>query len=328
MKICIFGAGAIGGYMAVRLAQAGVDVSLVARGPHLDAMQSRGLTLIEEDGSRVTVPVTASADPADLGPQDYVIVTLKAHSVPPVVPRMAPLIGDQTTIVSGVNGVPWWYFHKIGGPLEGTRLASVDPGDAQWNGFGPDRVLGCVVYPAAEVEEPGVVRHVEGNRFSLGEPDGSRSERAVRLSDALNAAGLKAPVRPRLRDEIWVKLWGNLSFNPISALTHATLDVLCTDPGTRAVARGMMVEAQQIAETLGVKFPIDVDRRIDGGAAVGAHRTSMLQDLLAGRPMEIDALVASVQELGRLTGTPTPTIDTVLALIRLRARVAGLYGTA
>jgi 2-dehydropantoate 2-reductase len=328
MKICIFGAGAIGGYMAVRLAQAGVDVSLVARGPHLGAMQSRGLTLIEEDGSRVTVPVTASDDPADLGPQDYVIVTLKAHSVPPVVPRMAPLIGDQTTIVSGVNGVPWWYFHKIGGPLEGTRLASVDPGNAQWDGFGPDRVLGCVVYPAAEVEEPGVVRHVEGNRFSLGEPDGSRSERAVRLSDALNAAGLKAPVRPRLRDEIWVKLWGNLSFNPISALTHATLDVLCTDPGTRAVARGMMVEAQQIAETLGVKFPIDVDRRIDGGAAVGAHRTSMLQDLLAGRPMEIDALVASVQELGRLTGTPTPTIDTVLALIRLRARVAGLYGTA
>ncbi len=328
MKICIFGAGAIGGYMAVRLAQAGVDVSLVARGPHLDAMRSRGLTLIEEDGSRVTVPVTASDDPADLGAQDYVIVTLKAHSVPPVVHRMAPLIGDQTTIVSGVNGVPWWYFHKIGGPLEGTRLASVDPGDAQWNGFGPDRVLGCVVYPAAEVEEPGVVRHVEGNRFSLGEPDGSRSDRAVRLSEALNAAGLKAPVRPRLRDEIWVKLWGNLSFNPISALTHATLDVLCTDPGTRAVARGMMVEAQQIAETLGVKFPIDVDRRIDGGAAVGAHRTSMLQDLLAGRPMEIDALVASVQELGRLTGTPTPTIDTVLSLIRLRARVAGLYGTA
>ena len=253
------------------------------------------------------------------------IVTLKAHSVPPVVPKMAPLIGDHTTIVSGVNGVPWWYFHKLGGPLEGRRLASVDPGDAQWNGFGPDRVLGCVVYPAAEVEAPGVIRHIEGNRFSLGEPDGSKSERATRLSDALQAAGLKAPVRPRLRDEIWVKLWGNLSFNPISALTHATLDVLCTDPGTRAVARGMMLEAQAIAEALGVKFPIDVDRRIDGGAAVGAHRTSMLQDLLAARPMEIDALVASVQELGHLTNTPTPTIDTVLALIRLRAKVAGLY---
>lgn len=326
MKICIFGAGAIGGYMGVKLAQAGAQVSLVARGPHLAAMKANGLTLIEEGGERVTVPVTASDNPADLGPQDYVIVTLKAHSVPPVVPKMAPLIGDHTTIVSGVNGVPWWYFHKIGGPLEGRRLATVDPGDAQWNGFGPDRVLGCVVYPAAEVEEPGVIKHIEGNRFSLGEPDGSKSERATRLSDALQAAGLKAPVRPRLRDEIWVKLWGNLSFNPISALTHATLDVLCTDPGTRGVARGMMLEAQAIAEKLGVKFPIDVERRIDGGAAVGAHRTSMLQDLLAGRPMEIDALVASVQELGRLTETPTPTIDTVLALVGLRGKVAGLYG--
>ncbi|TCO70846.1 2-dehydropantoate 2-reductase [Rhodovulum euryhalinum] len=326
MKICVFGAGAIGGYMGAKLAQAGAKVSLVARGPHLAAMQEKGLRLIEEEsGTDVTVPVTASDNAADLGPQDYVIVTLKAHSVPPVVDKMKPLIGEGTTIVSGVNGVPWWYFHKIGGPLEGTRLASVDPGDAQWNGFGPDRVLGCVVYPAAEVIEPGVVKHIEGNRFSLGEPDGSKSERAVRLSEALAAAGLKAPVRPKLRDEIWVKLWGNLSFNPISALTHATLDVLCTDPGTRGVARAMMLEAQQIAEALGVKFPIDVDRRIDGGAAVGAHRTSMLQDLDMGRPMEIDALVRSVQELGRVTGTPTPTIDTVLALVTLRARVAGLY---
>jgi 2-dehydropantoate 2-reductase len=324
MKICIFGAGAIGGYMGAKLAQAGADVSLVARGPHLAAMQANGLTLIE-DGTRTTHKVTASDTPADLGPQDYVIVTLKAHSVPPVVPAMQPLIGDHTTIVSGVNGVPWWYFHGIGGPLNDTRLTTVDPGDAQWNGFGPDRVLGCVVYPAAEVSEPGVIHHIEGNRFSLGEPDGSKSERAIALSQALTAAGLKAPVRPRIRDEIWVKLWGNLSFNPISALTHATLDVLCTDPGTRAVARGMMIEAQEIAEKLGVKFPIDVDRRIDGGAAVGAHRTSMLQDLDAGRPMEIDALVASVAELGRLTNTPTPTIDTVLALVTLRARSAGLY---
>jgi 2-dehydropantoate 2-reductase len=245
--------------------------------------------------------------------------------VPPIVDKMKPLIGPNTTIVSGVNGVPWWYFHKIGGEHEGTRLESVDPGNAQWDGFGPDRVLGCVVYPAAEVIEPGVVKHIEGNRFSLGEPDGSKSERAVALSQALSSAGLKAPVRPRLRDEIWVKLWGNLSFNPISALTHATLDVLCTDPGTRAVAKGMMLEAQEIAEALGVKFPIDVERRIDGGAAVGAHRTSMLQDLDQGRPMEIDALVGSVQELGRVVGVPTPTIDTVLALVQLRARTAGLY---
>lgn len=324
MKICIFGAGAIGGYMGAKLAKAGAEVSLVARGPHLAAMREKGLTLIEEDET-FTVPVTASDDPAEIGPQDYVIITLKAHSVPPVVARMQPLIGDSTTIVSGVNGIPWWYFHGLEGPLAGTRLESVDPGGAQWEGFGPERVLGCVVYPAAEVSEPGTIRHIEGNRFSLGEPSGEKSERATRLSQALQAVGLKAPVRPRLRDEIWVKLWGNLSFNPISALTHATLDVLCTDDGTRQVARDMMVEAQAIAEKLGVKFPIDVERRIDGGAAVGAHRTSMLQDLESGRPMEIDALVTSVQELGRLTDTPTPTIDTVLALVRLRARTAGLY---
>jgi len=326
MKICIFGAGAIGGYMGAKLAQAGADVSLVARGPHLKAMNENGLRLIEESGE-TTVNVTASDNAADLGPQDYVIVTLKAHSVPAVVPHMQPLIGDKTTIVSGVNGVPWWYFHKTGGDLDGTRLETVDPGNAQWDGFGPDRVLGCVVYPAAEVIQPGVVKHIEGNRFSLGEPDGSKSERALALSKALSAAGLKAPVRPKIRDEIWVKLWGNLSFNPISALTHATLDVLCTDPGTREVARNMMLEAQTIAEKLGVKFPIDVDRRIQGGADVGAHRTSMLQDLDQGRPMEIDALVASVKELGVVTKTPTPTIDTVLALIALRGKSAGLYGT-
>jgi 2-dehydropantoate 2-reductase len=325
MKICIFGAGAIGGLLAARLVAAGVDVSIVARGPHLAAIREKGLTLVADDGAMSTVQVRASDDPAELGPQDYLFITLKAHSVPPVVPRMKPLIGEATTIVSGVNGVPWWYFYKSGGAYEGTRLHTVDPGNVQWDGFGPDRVLGCVVYPAAEVSEPGTIRHVEGNRFSLGEPDGSKSERAARLSAALGAAGFKAPVRPRLRDEIWVKLWGNLSFNPISALTHATLVTLCTDPGTRDVARRMMLEAQEIAEKLGVGFPIDVERRIDGGAAVGAHRTSMLQDLEAGRPMEIDALVGSVQELGRITGTPTPTIDTVLALVQLRGRVAGLY---
>ena len=324
MKICIFGAGAIGGYMGAKLAQAGAEVSLVARGPHLAAIKDKGLTLAEADRDPVNVKINASENPADLGPQDYVIVTLKAHSVPAVVPKMQPLIGRNTTIVSGVNGVPWWYFHKIGTDLEGTRLESVDPDNTQWDGFGPDRVLGCVVYPAAEVSKPGTIKHIEGNRFSLGEPDGSKSERAVALSQALSAAGLKAPVRPRLRDEIWVKLWGNLSFNPISALTQAPLNVLCTDSGTRAVAKGMMLEAQEIAEKLGVKFPIDVERRIDGGAAVGSHRTSMLQDLDAGRPMEIDALIGSVQELGHLTKTPTPTIDTVLALIRLRARTAGL----
>ena len=323
MKICIFGAGAIGGYMGVKLAQVGTDVSLVARGPHLEAMKKNGLRLIEGE-SDVTVPVTASENPKDLGFQDYLIITLKAHSVPSIIEKVRPLVNEKTTIVSGVNGIPWWYFHKIGGEFEGAKLASVDPGNVQWESFGPSKVLGCVVYPAAEVLEPGVIKHIEGNRFSLGEPDGSKSDRALKLSKVLTEAGMKAPVRPKLRDEIWVKLWGNLSFNPISALTHATLDVLCTDIGTREVARKMMLEAQSIAEKLGIKFPIDVERRIDGGAAVGAHRTSMLQDLDQGRPMEIDALVTSVQELGRITKTPTPTIDVVLSLIKLRARSANL----
>jgi len=321
MKICIFGAGAIGGYMGVKLAQVGTDVSLVARGPHLEAMKKNGLRLIEGE-SDVTVPVAASENPKDLGFQDYLIITLKAHSVPSIIEKVRPLVNEKTTIVSGVNGIPWWYFHKIGGEFEGAKLASVDPGNVQWESFGPSKVLGCVVYPAAEVLEPGVIKHIEGNRFSLGEPDGSKSDRALKLSKVLTEAGLKAPVRPKLRDEIWVKLWGNLSFNPISALTHATLDVLCTDIGTREVARKMMLEAQSIAEKLGVKFPIDVERRIDGGAAVGAHRTSMLQDLDQGRPMEVDALVTSVQELGRITNTPTPVIDIVLSLIKLRARSA------
>ena len=321
MKICIFGAGAIGGYMGVKLAQVGTDVSLVARGPHLEAMKKNGLKLIEGE-SEVTVPVAASENPEDLGFQDYLIITLKAHSVPSIIEEVRPLVNEKTTIVSGVNGIPWWYFYKIGGEFEGTKLASVDPGNVQWESFGPSKVLGCVVYPAAEVLEPGVIKHIEGNRFSLGEPDGSKSDRALKLSKVLTEAGLKAPVRPKLRDEIWVKLWGNLSFNPISALTHATLDVLCTDIGTREVARKMMLEAQEIAEKLGVKFPIDVERRIDGGAAVGAHRTSMLQDLDQGRPMEVDALVTSVQELGRITNTPTPVIDIVLSLIKLRAKSA------
>jgi 2-dehydropantoate 2-reductase len=327
MRICIFGAGAIGGYLGAKLAAAGAEVSLVARGPHLAAIRERGLTLVE-DGQAATHRIRATDDPAELGPQDYVVLTLKAHAVPPAVDRILPLLGEDSTLVHAVNGLPWWYFYRHGGPYEGTRLHTVDPGGVQWDRFRPERVLGCVVYPAAEVTGPGTILHVEGNRFSLGEPSGEKSARAQRLADALTAAGLRAPVRPRLREELWVKLWGNLSFNPISALTHATLDVLCTDPGTRAVVRAMMLEAQRVAETLGVRFPVDVEKRIDGGAAVGAHRTSMLQDLLAGRPLEIDALVASVAELGRLTGTPTPTIDTVLALVSLRARVAGLYHPA
>ena len=324
MKICIFGAGAIGGFLGLKLSQAGADVSLVARGPHLAAIQSHGLKLIEDDKEH-HANIRSSEDPEDIGEQDYVILTLKAHSIRPVISKMQPLFGKNTTLVYGVNGLPWWYFYKIGGPLEGTRLHTVDPGDAQWKGFGPEKILGCVVYPATQIIEPGIIKHIEGNRFSLGEPDGSKSDRAKDLSKILSTAGLKAPVRQKIRDEIWVKLWGNLSFNPISALTHATLDIVCTDMTTRPIARSMMLEAQEIAEKLGVKFPIDVEKRLDGGAAVGAHRTSMLQDLDNGRPMEIDALVASVQELGKITSTPTPIIDTVLGLIQLRGKTAKLY---
>ncbi len=325
MRICVYGAGAIGGLLGAKLARSGVDVGLVARGPHLAAMRERGLTL-RGDGEAFTVRPRATDDPAELGPQDFVIVTLKAHQVPGVVDRLQPLLGPGTAVVMAVNGVPWWYFHGLGGPHDGKRLESVDPGGAQWRGIGPERVIGCVVYPAAEVPEPGMIELVEGDRFTLGEPSGGRTERVERLAGALLAAGFKAPVRPRIRDEIWVKLWGNLSFNPISALTTATLEAICADPGTRAVARAMMVEAQAVAEKLGVRFPISVDKRIDGAAAVGAHKTSMLQDLERGRPMEIDALVTAVQELGRLVGAPTPTIDAVLALVRLRAREAGCYG--
>ena len=319
MKVCIYGAGAIGGLLAARLARTEAEVGLIARGPHLAAIRAGGLRL-RGPGEEFTVHPKATQDPAELGPQDYVVVTLKAHQVPSAVPAMQPLLGPGTTVVMAVNGVPWWYFYGLAGPHAGRRLISVDPDGVQWDGIGPERVLGCVVYPAAEVPEPGLVELIEGDRFTLGEPSGERSARAERLAAALLAAGFKAPIRPKIRDEIWIKLWGNLSFNPISALTHATLDVICADPGARAVVRAMMVEAQVIAEALGVRFPIPVDKRIEGAAAIGAHKTSMLQDLERGRPMEIEALVTAVQEMGRLVGVASPTIDTVLALISLRAR--------
>ena len=316
MRICVFGAGAIGGYVAAKLAMAGkVELSLVARGAHLEAIRTHGLRLIER-GKHSVSAVAASADPAEFGIQDSVVLTLKAHSVAAALDLIAPLIGPDTSVVTMQNGLPWWYFHSHGGPLEGARIEAVDPGGRIWERIGPERAIGCTVYTAAEVEGPGVIRHVNGNRFSLGEPSGERSNRAVHLAAELTAAGLQAPVRTDIRSDIWVKLWGNLSFNPISALTGATLDEIVADAGTRAVARAMMLEAQLIAERLGVEFPIDVDRRIGGAVKVGRHKTSMLQDLEHGRPLEIDALVTAVQELGSLVGVTTPTIDTVLALVR------------
>ena len=324
MRICIYGAGAIGGYMGARLSLSGVDVTLIARGPHLQAMNKNGLKIIS-DGQEITAYPQCTDDPAEAGPQDYVIITLKAPSVPNVLDMMQPLLVERTCVVTTANGIPWWYFYGLKGPWENHRLKSVDPGNRQWEEIGPERVIGCVVYPACEISEPGVIKHIEGNRFTLGEPDGEKSERCLKLSKAFIGAGFKSPVRSEIRNEIWVKLWGNLCFNPISALTHATLDVIATEAGTRNIAKSMMLEAQAIGEKLGVRFGVDVEKRINGAAAVGAHRTSMLQDLEAGRMMEINALLGAVKELGQLVGVATPVIDLVLTLVQQRARVAGCY---
>lgn len=326
-RICIYGAGAIGGYLGARLARTDADLSLIARGPHLQAVRDRGLTLIE-NGVSDTFDVRATDNPAELGTQDFVIVTLKAHSLPAIVEPMQPLLGPQTAVVFAVNGVPWWYFHGLDGPFAGRRLSTVDPGNVIWDGIGPERAIGCVVYPAAEVAEPGVIRHLSLDRFSLGEPDGSRSDRVSALAALLIKAGLRAPVRPKLRDEVWVKLLGNASFNPVSALTGGTMRQMAEDPETRDVICRIMEEGQSVGAELGVHFAVSVDKRIAGGAAVGDHRTSMLQDLEAGRPMEIDALVGAVQELARMVDRPTPTLDTVLALVKQRARTAGCYSGA
>ena len=326
MKICIYGAGAIGGYLGVQLARAGADISLVARGPHLAAMRENGLKLLV-DGEERVVHLRCTDNPAELGPQDFVIICLKAHSISGVIDTMRPLLGPRTRIVTAVNGIPYWYFYKHGGAYEGSRLESIDPGGRQWHKLGPERAIGCIVYPATEIEAPGVIRHVYGNHFPLGEPSGAITADVEALSNLFGAAGMKAPVLDRIRDEIWLKLWGNVCFNPISALTHATLEEICTDPETRALSKAIMLETQAIAERFGVKFRVDVERRIEGARKVGAHKTSMLQDLERGRPMEIDPLVTVVQEMGRLTKIATPTLDLVLALVVQRYIVRGLtYG--
>ncbi len=324
MRIAIFGAGAIGSYLGVKLKQAGADVSFIARGPHRAAMKEKGLTLLSGDET-ITVHPSCPNDAAAAGHQDYVFVTLKAHSLPAAAGQIAALVGSHTTLVTGVNGVPYWYFYGLESPWRDRHIECVDPGGVVWNALHPRHVVGSVVYPAAEIIAPGIVKHIYGNRFALGEPDGSKSERAEALSKLMTQAGLKAPVRPRIRDEIWIKLWGNLAFNPLSALTGATLDRLAGAADLRSVARAMMIEAQAVAEALGIKFPIDVERRIDGAGEVGAHKTSMLQDLELGRPMEIDALLGAVVELGALTGKDLAMCGAVLALVRERARRAGCY---
>ncbi|HEY0234135.1 MAG TPA: 2-dehydropantoate 2-reductase [Afipia sp.] len=326
MKVCIFGAGAIGGYMAVMMKQGGVDVSIVARGAHLAAIKANGLKLLIGGEERVA-QIPATSDPKELGPQDFIIVGLKAHQAWESAEQMKPLFGPNTAVMTAQNGVPWWYFYGLDEKFASLRLQSVDPGNRQWNAIGPERVIGATVYPATEITEPGVIKHIYGDQFGIGEPNRKPSARLQALSDTLAQGGLKPRIYDDIRDDIWIKLWGNLCFNPISALTHATLDIVATDPGSRAVARNMMLEAQQIGEHFGAKFRVDVERRINGAAGVGAHRTSMLQDLDKKRPLEIDALLTAVQEMGRLASVQTPYIDTVLALVQQMGRSNGVYPT-
>ncbi len=318
MKICIVGAGAIGGYLGARLALAGEEVSFIARNKNLEAINTQGFRLIGEDGSeQLATGVRAFQRYAEAGPQDAVLLTVKAHQVKDLLPDLRTLFGPETMVVTMINGIPWWYFHQLPGNYTGRGLDSVDPGGVLAASIEAERVIGSVVYPAAELVAPGVVKVIEGNRFTLGEPSGERTPRIEALSQALMKAGFKAPVSKDIRSEIWVKLWGNLSFNPISALTHATLEDICRFPDSRALAAAMMAEAQAVAEKLGVRFKISLDQRIAGAEAVGAHKTSMLQDVEAGRALELEALVGAVVELGRITGTPTPSIQAIYAATRL-----------
>ena len=325
-KICIFGAGAIGGYMAHALIKAGADVSLIARGPHLEGLRDNGLTLIKE-GVAETLPVEATDTPEELGRQDYVISALKAHSVAPVIDRFKPLLADHTALVPAVNGIPWWYFYKAGSDsaMENRWLETSDPGGVQWAAFGPERAIGCVVYPACEISAPGQITLKSGDRFTLGEPDGQRSERVMKLSELMRAGGLRAPVKPRLRDEIWIKLWGNCSFNPVSALTGASLDLIGNDPASRAVIRDAMIECRKVGLAVGARFNVDIERRIQGGADIIGHKPSTRHDVELGRPMELDALTSTVLELARRLQIETPTLNAISALVRLQGSVLGLY---
>ena len=321
MKIAVIGAGAIGGLVGAKLAIAGEDVTFIVRGANLEAIRDKGITLIAADGQRQnTRNVRATNDYAQAGPQDVVILAMKAHQVEAVANDVPKLFGPETVVVTMQNGVPYWYFHQHGGALAGTRVTSVDPSGVVGKMIPAERVLGCVVYPASELVAPGVVQHIEGDRFPLGELDGSVSERVNRVSACFINAGFKAPVLDNIRSEIWRKRWGNLTFNPVSSLSHATLVDICQFPLTHALAAAMMTEAQTVANKLGITFRVTIDKRIAGAEKVGKHKTSMLQDVEAGRAPEIDALVGAVTELARLTDTPTPHIDTVYALVKLLAQ--------
>lgn len=324
MRVCIVGAGAIGGLLGVRLSNSGHDVSVLARGDNLMAIRSHGLKLVEPDGSMLVAPVDrASDDLADLGPQDLVFVALKAHQIAAVADRLSLLYDDSTVVIPLQNGVPWWFFQKFPGPYEGHRLQALDPDGALERLVPTERIVGSIAYPAAEREAPGVIRLVEGDRFPVGELDGERSTRVTEIAQALTGAGFKSRVLTDIRSHLWVKAWGNLAFNPISALTGATLAEICSFPPTRGLAAEMMAEASVVAEKLGLHLRLSIEQRIDGAEKVGDHKTSMLQDLEAGRPLEIDPLVGSFVELGRLTDTAMPATETIYSLVSLLDTTAG-----
>ena len=321
MKIAVVGVGAIGGYVGIRLALAGEDVTFIARGANLQALRTNGIRLVMSDGTEESVPrVNATSDYAAAGPQDVVILAMKAHQVAAVAADVPQLFGPDTVVVPMQNGIPYWYFHGHQGALAGTHVRSADPTGVIGENIPAGRVIGCVVYPATELMSHGVIKHIEGNRFPVGEPDGAPSDRVRRLADTLTRAGLKAPVLDDIRAEIWLKLWGNMTFNPISALTRSTLAGICQYPPGRELAAAMMTEAQTIAHKLGITFRVPLEKRIAGAEKVGHHKTSMLQDVEAGRDLEIDALLGAVVELARLTETPTPHLDTVYSLTRLLAK--------
>lgn len=318
MRVAILGAGATGGFLGARLARAGADVVLIARGPHLQAMREAGLRLIEPDGESI-VRVEATDDLGAIRGADAVFVTLKAHSVPAIAKSLAANLGPDTAVVSAQNGIPWWYFQRHGGELEGTCLETVDPGGMVARTIDPERVIACIVYPATSVVGSGIVRHVEGEKFSLGELDGSQTPRILALSGLLASAGLKAPVQSRIRQELWVKLLGNAVFNPLSALTRASLGEMAEAPVLAPIVRAAMEEVDAVARRLGVELPVTIDQRIRGAARVGAHKTSMLQDLEAGRPMEIDAVAGAVVELAGRLSVPVPHLETIYGCVKLLA---------
>ncbi len=323
MRIAIVGAGSIGGYLAVRLLLSGQPVTVIARGANLAVIRTKGLRLRLPDGTEETaIPDLATDDLAAAGPHDVVILGVKGQQLPALAPTLGPLLGPETAVVPAQNGIPWWYFQRCGGPFADRRLESVDPGGVISAHIGPERVIGCVTYQAAELEEPGVVRFIEGNRFTLGEPDGEKTERVVALARGLTRAGLKVPVRTDIRTEIWVKLLGNMTFNPISALARATLGEVIGFAPTRELVAATMAEAQEVASRLGIRIGITSEKRIQGAAQMGSHRTSTLQDIEAGRPTEAEWLVGAVAELGRLVQVPTPRIDALYACLTLLERTS------